>query len=64
VIPLNITQGVLRLDWDSHGTLTIARTDNGQSAQLSVSEWEFLLRAALLAGVPTYPPVPCPVQPS
>lgn len=53
-----IAYGPLRIDWDNHGTLTVARTDTAQSVQLSLSEWEFLLRCAAIRGWPISSPVP------
>lgn len=52
-----ISYGPLRIDWDKNGTLTIARTDLAGSVQLSLSEWEFLLKCAIIRGWPVAPPV-------
>jgi hypothetical protein len=58
MIPCTVSYGPLRIDWDRNGTLTLARTDIGGNVQLSLSEWEFLLRCAALRGWPISHPVP------
>jgi hypothetical protein len=56
VLSTSIRHGDLVIDFDSGGWVQLTRQSNGQSIQLSVSEWVLLLKCAEFRGWPCAPP--------
>ena len=56
-IPVVLVQyGALMVSWTKEGDLRIVRQDNGQNLDMSITEWEVLLRIMDLRGWPVVPP--------
>lgn len=52
-----VRTGKLCVDWDAHGNVRINRQDTVGSIELSISEWNWLIKALELCGWPVAPPV-------
>lgn len=54
--PTIFQTGEVRIEYYDQANIRITRQDNGQTVEMSRSEWEFLIRSAAIANWPTVTP--------